>query len=300
MKKELIEKGVNKMVELGDLVNHLTDQEWMKQRVLPSLDQSSFRTIYTDVGSTQFNMPNEESTPYRKDPLDEKGLMLGTVELQKPFPPHFEEPGDTTTPTITSDKYPGHHIPHYIYVCLLSDGRIALIQEKRYQFTSRSECAYGEDISGTRKVVAIADNTTITPISNDIANMIVKEIERNAITHRLQERRTHFGPHQWEGGYNHLYDSIRLYSDLKMFLQNDDANTKIFIMKEIVPLVVDLLSEEERSQLSDILKRQLRDDRMCEIPSAGASYADEEDTTTVSSSARYALNELERSGQKTK
>lgn len=291
---------VNRMVELGDLVNHLTDQEWVKQRVLPGLDLSSFGPIYADVYSTELNMANEELTHHEEGLLVEEGLMIGSVKLQRPFPSDFSEPGDTRTSTITSDKYPGYVIPDSIDVYLLSDGRIALIQKQEYQSTSRSECAYGENISGIRKVVAIADNTTITPYSNDIANMIVKGIEKtNAIAHRLQERKIHFSPYQWEGGYNHLYDSIRSYSSLKKFLQEDDVNTKIFTMKEIAPLVTDLLTEEERRELLDILKHQLTDDRMCDI-GGSTSYADNEDTLTVSRSARYALSELERSGQKTK
>lgn len=115
----------------------------------------------------------------------------------------------------------------------------------------------------------------------------------NGIVARLNERRVNFTPYQWEGGYNGLYDSVVSYDDLKRLILVNDANTKIFTMKHIVPLVADLLTGEERRDLSDILTRQLKDDRMCDI-GLSTSYADDEDASTISSSARYAIGELEK------
>jgi hypothetical protein len=121
---------------------------------------------------------------------------------------------------------------------------------------------------------------------------IIEIEEINDMVNRINEKRANFSFHQWEGGYNHLYDSVKSYVDLIKVLQEDDENVRIFTMSNIIPLVADLLSKDERKNLSDILKNYLSDDRMCRIASAGASYADDEDTRTVSDSARNTLDFL--------
>jgi hypothetical protein len=139
----------------------------------------------------------------------------------------------------------------------------------------------------------ISEVTIIKKIYKDIHTFVVCVVEMtNPIVDRLNERGVNFSPYQWEGGYNGLYNSVKSYYDLRMFVLDGDVNTKIFTMKEIVPHVADLLPEEQKRELSDILQRQLTDNRMCDI-GGSTSYADNEDTTTVSSSGRYALRELE-------
>ena len=114
----------------------------------------------------------------------------------------------------------------------------------------------------------------------------------NPIIERLNKTRIEFSPCQWESGCSGLYDSVKSYDDIKKLILNDDVNAKIFTMGMIVPYVTDLLNWEEKRELSDILKKQLKDNRFCRIQGGDACCADEEDTTTVSGSARYALSTL--------
>ncbi|RLG27030.1 hypothetical protein DRN76_00615 [Methanosarcinales archaeon] len=115
----------------------------------------------------------------------------------------------------------------------------------------------------------------------------------NPIAERLKERRVNFGPHQLEGGYNHLYSSIKSVKDLVLLIYRDDVNTKIFTMLHIVPQVVDLLTLDERVSVFHAIKQQVMDERMCNI-GYSTSYADEEDTTTVAGAARSALGNHSR------
>jgi len=113
----------------------------------------------------------------------------------------------------------------------------------------------------------------------------------NPIAERLKERRVNFGPHQLEGGYNHLYSSIKSVKDLVLLIYRDDVNTKIFTMLHIVPQVVDLLTLDERVSVFHAIKQQVMDERMCNI-GYSTSYADEEDTKFGKS--RYDLFEEEK------
>lgn len=111
------------------------------------------------------------------------------------------------------------------------------------------------------------------------------------IAKRLKEKRVNYSPYQWEGGYNWIQDSINSYEDLKKLLLEKNTNTKIFTMLRIIPEIIDLLSQIETRDLAEVLQTQLSDNRMCEISYPG-SYADEEDDSTVASSARFALQQI--------
>jgi hypothetical protein len=114
----------------------------------------------------------------------------------------------------------------------------------------------------------------------------------NSIAERLTKTKTEYSSSQWEGGYNGLYDSVKSYGDLKRLILSDDVNTKIFTMTNMIAPLTDLLSETETEELSGILREQLTDDRLCQIPGGSTSYADDEDISSVSNSARYALSTL--------
>ena len=143
------------------------------------------------------------------------------------------------------------------------------------------------------------------------------------MTNPLQKRligKGIFNPYQWEGGYNHLFNEIKSYEDVKAHLskpvpltppptcphneeewkwrenwarRGEDTNERIFLMRNIVPLVIDLFSQEEREDLEKIVRDHLDDNRMCDIGHS-TSYADDEDTSTVAQSARCLLNEIRR------
>jgi hypothetical protein len=108
---------------------------------------------------------------------------------------------------------------------------------------------------------------------------------------KLNSNQTGFGSHQWQDGYKKSYDSVKSYADLKQLVSSDDANTKIFTMDNIVPPIVDLLSDTERKELSDILQAQLTDDRSGETPDFTTKHTYH--TSTVSDSAKHALTVLE-------
>ena len=124
----------------------------------------------------------------------------------------------------------------------------------------------------------------------------------DAIIEKLREHRNDHGPHGnehnffyrgWERDCIGLYDSIRCYNDLKQFILDERTNTKIFTIATIFPLIAGLLTEQQRTELVPILQESLSDNRMCEI-SYGRTNADDEDNSTVSESARFALNLLEK------
>jgi len=118
-----------------------------------------------------------------------------------------------------------------------------------------------------------------------------------SISQRLNKKRINFSPYQWEGLYNGLYDEIKSYEDIKAHLSKpvpkiqlgEDTNKRIFIMGNIIPEIVNLLTLQEKRDLENILKNHLNDNRMCDI-GGSTSYADNEDTSTVSGSAEYALS----------
>ena len=115
------------------------------------------------------------------------------------------------------------------------------------------------------------------------------------ILERLQQRRIQFSPYQWASGSKNLF-GIRDYEELCNYAWSDDVNTRIFINEYVIPEIVDILSLEQRGRLSDILRRQLPDKRMCEI-GGSTSYFDNEDTRTVSGSAKAAIELLGERGK---
>jgi hypothetical protein len=120
----------------------------------------------------------------------------------------------------------------------------------------------------------------------------LEDLAAKAISERIEEKRYPHSSYSWEGECNSLYDRVKSFKSLKELIQNGDINTKILAMQYIAPWVIDLLSENERGELSGILRSQLSDGRMC-IISYSAPQSDEEDTRTVAGAARFALHELE-------
>lgn len=102
----------------------------------------------------------------------------------------------------------------------------------------------------------------------------------------------HYGSSQWEGRYERVYNSVESYIDIKNLILGADANTKIFAMRDIATLIIDLLSRDEKRDLYSVLKNQLSDNRMCDI-GYPPTYADEADTITVSKASEAALKRLE-------
>ncbi|MDO8459873.1 MAG: hypothetical protein Q7S74_02065 [Nanoarchaeota archaeon] len=116
---------------------------------------------------------------------------------------------------------------------------------------------------------------------------LIDEIMAN----RLLERRVNFSSSQWEGRYNHLYNVIRCYDDVKGFIKCSDINTRIFTLVYIVPEIADLINIDERRELYDLIYGQFSDNRQVEIGST--MQCEDEETITVSSAARYALKKTE-------
>lgn len=119
--------------------------------------------------------------------------------------------------------------------------------------------------------------------------------KQETIADRLRERNPRFSIYQWEYNSN-LYGAIKSYDDLKECILENDTNTRISAWR-IVSEIADLLTEEQREDLVAIAQEHLLDTRMCEI-GYGGSYADDEDTSTVSNRAQASLIQLERCMEK--
>lgn len=122
----------------------------------------------------------------------------------------------------------------------------------------------------------------------------------------------------WEGMCNYLWASINSYSDINNILSKEipqepsikhgltkeyyrkridegrDTNERIILIREIIPRIMDLLSEDEKSDLEGLLKKHVDDDRMCYIGYSDLE-GDNEDTSTICSAAKYVLSCLHES-----
>lgn len=118
-------------------------------------------------------------------------------------------------------------------------------------------------------------------------------MNQTLIADRLARKRKSFIVYQWEFSYGSLYGKTASYEDLRKHISSEDVNTRIFAIKHISPLILDLLTPEERADLAVLLKARLTDESQCQRDTEG-DYRDESDDTTVADAARETLSKLEK------
>jgi len=120
----------------------------------------------------------------------------------------------------------------------------------------------------------------------------MEALEDPRIARRLQGSEKYRRGERREDGCTNPCRSIRPYEDLAAELESTDANRVIAAMREINPSITGLLSPRQIGDLRKRLVCYLGDTRMKEF-AYGGFQADEDDTSTVSEAANYALKRLE-------
>jgi hypothetical protein len=268
---------------------YLIDPQVMKKDIFPKLDYpEAFGHIYQNIWHASNDMG--DSWTEEKEPFAEKGLWIGGY----PFVFSIVEYGHSTE----TDDIKRHAGPPFsdainnqnAYV--LESGRVAKVTTTKEPYdTGKSISCYGEYGTLEKNNVQVVDRI-FGLTKTRLEGLIEGKIARNeALQKALKENKAEFSPYHWEGSHNGLYDQIISAEGMRKRMVEGEVNEKIFINSNIVPLVVDALSIGEKIRISEILNAQLKDDRMCMIPSV-SSQSDDEDTRTVGSSAKYALGEL--------
>jgi len=161
---------------------------------------------------------------------------------------------------------------------LLKNGRPLIVSCERISYIPAEDDEYPSDVEKKTRVLG----------EDKLANEV---FSLEAALKKLDSQRVDFCDCQWERSCSWEYDAVKSFSDVERLINADSANTKIFALMYIVPVVSSFLNPERKQRLAGLLRGDLDDGRMCEIGYSGL-YADEEDTTTVASAARYALDAL--------